>query len=123
MILLRSALVTATIYHAVPEQTNADYLTTASLKKIDRDNPQGHRWIAVSRDLERLGFVFGTRVCVSGAGDMDGIWRVEDRMNRRWKRKIDFLVNEEMQFGKWDNVKITIEPTHFRQNRHKIDTP
>lgn len=123
MIFLRSALVTATIYHAVPEQTNADYLTTASLKKINKHNPQGHRWIAVSRDLERLGFVFGTLVCVSGAGDMDGIWRVEDRMNRRWKRKIDFLVNEEMKFGKWDNVKITIESTHFRQNRHKIDTP
>jgi len=111
MVALRSALVTATIYHAVPEQTNADYLTTASLKKINKDNPQGHRWIAVSRDLEKLGFVFGTYVCVEGAGEMDGIWRVEDRMNKRWTNRIDFLVNEEMTGGKWENVKIYIEST------------
>ena len=28
-------IVTATIYHATPEQCNADYLTTASGKKIN----------------------------------------------------------------------------------------
>ena len=44
--------VVATIYHADPAQTDADYLTTASLKTINEANPQGHRWIAVSRDLE-----------------------------------------------------------------------
>ena len=65
----------------------------------------------MSRDLEQLGFVFGTEVCVEGAGIMNGIWRVEDRMNRRWKRRIDFLVNEEMRFGKWENVKISIKST------------
>jgi len=111
MLALRSALVTATIYHAVPEQTNADYLTTASLKKIDQENPQRHRWIAVSRDLEKLGFVFGTRVCVEGAGEMDGIWSVEDRMNKRWRRRIDFLVNEDITGGRWEDVKIYIEST------------
>ena len=103
---LISTIVTATIYHAVPEQTNADYLTTASLKKINKANPQGHRWIAVSRDLEKLGFVFGTEVCVEGAGELDGLWCVEDRMNKRWTRRIDFLVNKTMEYGKWDNVKI-----------------
>ena len=71
MLALRSVLVTATIYHAVPEQTNADYLTTASLKKINKDNPQGHRWIAVSRDLEKLGFVFGV-LC---------LWRYADQLS------------------------------------------
>lgn len=108
---LFAIIVTATIYHAVPEQTNADYLTTASLKKIDADNPQSHRWIAVSRDLEKLGFTFGAKVCVQGAGEMDGIWYVEDRMNKRWTKRIDFLVNEDMQYGKWDNVKISVELT------------
>lgn len=102
---------TATIYHAVPEQTNADHLTTASLRKIDQDNPGGHRWIAVSRDLEELGFVFGVEVCVENAGQMNGIWRVEDRMNRRWCMRIDFLVDQKMTGGRWDEVKISLNST------------
>ena len=106
---LLAILVTATIYHADPAQCNADYLTTASLKTINKSNPQGHRWIAVSRDLEKYGFTFGTRVCVEGAESYDGYWTVEDRMNKRWKNRIDFLVNKEIKGGKWYNVKITIE--------------
>tara|TARA_R110000803_G_scaffold142923_1_gene209135 strand:- start:50 stop:400 length:351 start_codon:yes stop_codon:yes gene_type:complete len=107
--LIMSVVVTATIYHADPRQCNADYLTTASLKKINKANPQGHRWIAVSRDLELHGFVFGAEVCVENAGDMDGIWRVEDRMNKRWTNRIDFLVNKKMRHGKWENVIIRLE--------------
>jgi 3D (Asp-Asp-Asp) domain-containing protein len=99
--------VTATIYHAVPEQTNADYLTTASLKNIDSSNPARHRWIAVSRDLEALGYTMGTNVLIFGADDLDGVWTIEDRMNKRWKHRIDFLVNKDRKYGKWDNVKIT----------------
>ena len=108
MNLLISILVTATIYHADPAQTDADYLTTASNKTINEANPQGHRWIAVSRDLEQHGFVFGTKVLVEGAGQLDGIWTVEDRMNKRWTKRIDFLVNKDVKGGKWNKIKITI---------------
>ena len=108
MNLLISILVTATIYHADPAQTDADYLTTASNKTINEADPQGHRWIAVSRDLEQHGFVFGAKVLVEGAGQLDGIWTVEDRMNKRWTKRIDFLVNKDVKGGKWNNVKITI---------------
>ena len=101
-------LVTATIYHADPKQCNDDYLTTASLKTINEASPEKHRWIAVSRDLEKHGFVFGTKVCVEGAGNLDGIWFVEDRMNKRWTKRIDFLVNKTRKYGKWDNVKLYI---------------
>ncbi len=100
--------VLATIYHADPKQCNADYLTTASLKKINPKNPAGHRWIAVSRDLEKLGFTMGTKVCIENAGEMDGEWTIEDRMNKRWTKRIDFLVNKNMKYGKWENVKIYI---------------
>jgi len=102
-------LVTATIYHADLSQTNADYLTTASLKKINEKNPQQHRWIAVSRDLEKKGLTMGTQVCIEGAGELDGDWTVEDRMNKRWTSRIDFLVNKDMKYGKWENVKIYIK--------------
>ena len=105
---LITVLVTATIYHADPKQCNADYLTTASMQKINPSNPAGHRWIAVSRDLEKLGFVFGVKVKVEGAGDLDGIWTIEDRMNKRYTKRIDFLVNKTRKYGKWDKVKLTI---------------
>jgi len=101
--------VTATIYHAVESQTDSTPFITASNRVIDKENPGGHRWIAVSRDLEALGYTFGTRVCVENAGPMNGYWVVQDRMNKRWTKRIDFLVNESRQGGKWNNVIIYIE--------------
>ena len=105
---LKIILVTATIYHATPEQTDSTPDITASNKKIDISNPLKHRWIAVSRDLEAKGLTFGVKVCVTGAGDLDGIWTVQDRMNRRWSHRIDFLVNQDMKGGKWENVRVEI---------------
>ena len=100
-------MVTATVYNAVPDQTDSDPLITASLKQIDPNNPQ--RWIAVSRDLEELGITLGSMVCIDNAGEMNGEWAVEDRMNRRWRRRIDFLVHDSIRLGKWTNVKIRIK--------------
>ena len=99
--------VVATIYHAVKSQTDSTPFITASNSRINPRNPAGHRWIAVSRDLEPLGFTFGTKVCIQNAGKMNGVWTVQDRMNRRFKHRIDFLVNESMRGGKWNNVKMT----------------
>lgn len=104
-IILAIACVTATIYHADPLQTNEDYLTTASLKTIE-DPYRPERWLAVSRDLEDEGFTMGSKVLVSGAGEMDGVWTVEDRMNRRWTRRVDFLVSKKITGGKWNQVTI-----------------
>ena len=101
-------MVTATIYHATPEQTDSTPDITASNKKIDLSNPLKHRWIAVSRDLEAKGLTFGVKVCVTGAGDLDGIWTVQDRMNPRWTNRIDFLVNQDIKGGKWENVRVEI---------------
>ena len=101
-------MVTATIYHATPEQTDSTPHITASNKIIDLGNPQKHRWIAVSRDLEAKGLTFGVKVKVTGAGNLDGVWTVQDRMNRRWLSRIDFLVNKEMKGGKWENVRVEI---------------
>jgi len=108
MIKLLTILVTATIYHAVPEQTDSTPFITASNSIIDANNPQKHRWIAVSRDLEKLGYTFGVEVCIEGTGTLDGLWTVQDRMNKRFTNRIDFLVNKEVKGGKWYNVKIYI---------------
>jgi 3D (Asp-Asp-Asp) domain-containing protein len=99
-------LVTATVYNADPKQTDDSPFITASNKHINKENPAIHKWIAVSRDLEKLGFTFGKKVCVENAGNMNGIWTVEDRMNRRFTHHIDFLVNNDVRLGKWHEVKI-----------------
>ena len=64
--------------------------------------------LAGSRELEKHGVGFGTKVCVDNAGVFDGVWTVEDRMNKRWKNRIDFLVNKDVKGGKWNKVKLTI---------------
>ena len=45
---------------------------------------------------------------VDGAGDLNGEWCVNDRMNERWKHRIDFLVNTTRKTGYWKNVKLTL---------------
>ena len=101
-----SFTVTATVYHAVPEQCNADPGHTASMFKLDLRNPYKHRVLAVSREL-RKHFPYGTKVIVSGTNSRyDGIWTVEDTMNKRFTRRIDFLINKGMPLGKWHNVTI-----------------
>ena len=79
---------------------------TATGFVIDLNNPKKHRIVAVSRDLEKIGFVMGSKICVENAGPMNGVWYIEDRMNKRWKNKIDFLVNLDMFTDKWLNIKI-----------------
>jgi len=72
---------------------------------LDLSNPYKHRIIAVSRDLLRK-FPMGTRVRIEGTS-YDGIYIVEDKMNKRYTKRIDILINIEMKIGKWENVKIT----------------
>ena len=72
------------------------------------NNPESHRIIAVSRDREAKGFKMNSIVVVSNAGYMDGLWVIRDRMNKRWTKRIDFLVDETLKGGKWTNVKIKL---------------
>ena len=97
-------IVTATVYNAVPEQTNSDPEHTASMFKLDLNNPYKHRIIAVSRDLLKT-YPMGSKVKIIGT-EYDGIYAVEDKMNKRYKNRIDILINTDMKIGKWNNVKI-----------------
>ena len=104
---LQKVFVTATIYHAVEEQTDSTPNITASGYEINMADPLSDRIIAVSWDLENVyGFKMGDMVHVSGTGVLDGIWFVRDRMNKRFRKRIDFLVPQAMKGGKWENVLI-----------------
>ena len=95
----------ATVYNAVPEQTNSDPGHTAFMFKLDLENPYKHKIIAVSRDL-LTEYPKGTKVFVSGT-KYDGVYIVMDKMNKRYTNRIDLLINQEMQIGNWPNTTIT----------------
>jgi hypothetical protein len=83
----------ASIYQAVPAQTNRDNLTTASGFKLDSSYVHSkHRILAVSRDLMNH-LSFGDAVLVRGTGEYDGVWYVHDLMNKRYVSAIDFLTD------------------------------
>jgi len=100
-----STTVTATVYHAVVEQCNSDPGHTASMFKLDLENPYSHKIIAVSRDLLPK-YPFGTIVKVEGTS-YDGTYQVQDVLNKRYKNCIDILINLDMPIGKWTEATIT----------------
>ena len=106
-----STTVTATVYHAVPQQCNDDCVHTASMFVIDPDNIESQRVLAMERTMmRRHGIRYGDIVRVDGAGDLDGLWRVEDTMNRRFagQDRIDFLVPLSRSAGRWTDVTVSV---------------
>lgn len=95
----------ATVYNAVPEQTNSDPGHTAFMFELDLTDPYKHKIIAVSRDLLKK-YPKGTKVQVCGTA-YDGIYVVMDKMNKRYTNRIDLLINQEMRIGNWPNATIT----------------
>lgn len=99
----KSFKVTATAYNSLAYQTNANPNITAfgdSLKP-------GLRYIAVSRDLLDSGLVHNTQVKIKG---FDSLFTVKDKMNRRWRKRIDiYMGNDVKKAKKWGKRKIEIE--------------
>lgn len=85
-------VVSLSTYRADTAETDSTPLETASGFKLDSLNPKKHRVIAISRDLKEL-FSFGDKVKLSNAGKFDGIWIIHDVMNKRYRNKIDILIN------------------------------
>ena len=110
--ILTTIYVVATLYNALPSQTDSSPFITASGSKINELCHESHRWLAVSRDLLPK-FPFGECVLVEGAGEMSGVWQVQDIMNKRYKNYIDFLVEDDRKLGKWHNVKITLTNENY----------
>jgi 3D (Asp-Asp-Asp) domain-containing protein len=97
--------VTVTTYTASVRETDNTPLITASGFKIDSLNPANHKIIAVSRDLKSK-WKFGTKVKILNAGIYNGVYQVLDVMNKRFKNRIDILINADDQHTKLENIKI-----------------
>lgn len=101
--------VTATVYNAVPAQCNNDPVHTASMFTLNLDDIASNHVIAMERTMmARYGIRYGDVVRIEGTDTHDGVWRVEDTMNRRFagKNKIDILVPDDIKHGKWDGVRV-----------------
>lgn len=85
-------VVSLSTYKADITETDSTPLVTASGFKLDSLNPKKHRVIAISRDLKAL-FAFGDKVILTNAGKFNGVWFIHDVMNKRYKNKIDILIN------------------------------
>ncbi len=96
-------IVTLTTYKATESETDSTPNITASGFKIT--NPKKHRIIAVSRDLKRK-WGWGTKVRIVGAGKYSGTYRVHDVMNKRYKKRIDILVDGNRKPIKLKGVKV-----------------
>jgi 3D (Asp-Asp-Asp) domain-containing protein len=98
-------IVTVTTYKATSEETDSTPNVTASGFKISKKNPKKHRIIAVSRDLKRK-LKFGQRVRLRNAGKYNGEYVVRDVMNKRYKKRIDILINPKDKQTKLSKVKV-----------------
>lgn len=99
--------VTATAYNSVEAQTSKQPWLAAWGDTL----APGMKVIAVSRDLLELGLGRGTVVRIDG---LEGQFVVLDKMNKRWRRKIDVYMGSDIQaarkFGRRD-VTIRWKPT------------
>jgi len=93
----RTYNVTATVYQAVPGQTDGSPFITADNSRIKPRYGSHTRWLALSPDLLKQGggkFHYGDKVQVSRvSAQLDGVYTVHDTMNRRHRRRIDILTH------------------------------
>ncbi|GAA0793184.1 3D (Asp-Asp-Asp) domain-containing protein [Marinobacterium sediminicola] len=101
----RSLTVQASAYNSVEAQTN-DNPTLAAWG--DTLKP-GMKAVAVSRDLIREGLSHNTLIEIEG---LPGQYRVLDKMNKRWQRKIDIYMGEDIEAARaWGVRDVTIRWT------------
>ncbi|WP_236642067.1 3D domain-containing protein [Dokdonia sinensis] len=95
--------VTATAYNSVESQTKNDNIGRAAWG--DWLQP-GERAIAVSRDLIALGLDHNEKVTIEG---LPGTYIVKDKMNKRWKKKIDIYMGLDVQAARqWGKKDLAI---------------
>lgn len=82
--------VTVTAYNSTRAQTDGNPHRAAWNNRLK----PGMKAVAVSRDLLKLGLDNGTEVWIEG---FDGPYRVMDKMNRRYERRIDIYFGKDVK--------------------------
>ncbi|MFD1215109.1 MULTISPECIES: 3D domain-containing protein [Microbulbifer] len=98
----KSMTVTATAYNSVKGQTDDDPWVAAWNNRLR----PGDKIIAVSRDLEKHGLTNGAKVRIEG---LPGTFTVRDRMNKRFKNRIDVWMEKDVRKARqWGKKKLKI---------------
>lgn len=101
----------ATVYNAIPAQCNGDFGHTASMFRLNLNDVLSQRIIAMERTyMQKLGLKYGDVVYIEGTNGYDGVWQIQDTMNKRFagQNKIDILVPNNIKYGSWDNVNLYV---------------
>jgi 3D (Asp-Asp-Asp) domain-containing protein len=94
--------VTASAYNSVKSQGSGN----PSISAWGDHLKPGMKAIAVSRDLIKMGLKHNTKVKIEG---LPGTYLVKDKMNKRWKRKIDIYMGTDIKAARqWGKRKVTI---------------
>ena len=102
---LQAQTVTATAYTSTHRQTDSSPCISATNKNICKLHSKGVRIIAVSRNLERLGYRMGKHVLIRGKR-----YLITDRMNKRFTNRIDFYMGRNHRAAmKWGIRKVNIK--------------
>jgi 3D (Asp-Asp-Asp) domain-containing protein len=98
-----SKKVSATAYNSLAYQTSINPNITAFGDSLY----PGLKYIAVSKDLLRLGLKHNVPVKIEG---LDGIYLVKDKMHSRWKNRIDIYMGEDVNAAKqWGRRLVRID--------------
>ena len=98
-------MVTATAYTSHHGQTDS----TPYLAAWNNRLKPSVKSIAVSRDLLDMGLTNGTKVTIDG---LPGSYKILDKMNKRWKKKIDIYMGRNLKKARrWGKRKVTIRWT------------
>jgi 3D (Asp-Asp-Asp) domain-containing protein len=105
--------VTATAYNSVEDQTKKGNIGLAAWGDI---LAPGERAIAVSRDLIKMGLDHNEEIEIEG---LEGTYIVKDKMNKRWKKRIDIYMGLDEEAAKeWGKKKVEIR---FNQKDKPFD--
>ncbi|WP_175418897.1 3D domain-containing protein [Aureibaculum algae] len=95
--------VTATAYNSTTAQTDGNPHITAWGDSLRPGMP----YIAVSRDLLRMGLKHNTPIKIEG---IKGTYLVKDKMHYRWRNKIDIYMGKDIKRAKaWGRKKLEIQ--------------
>ena len=79
--------------------------------RLNLNDVLSQRVIAMERTfMHKLGLKYGDVVYIYGTDKYDGVWQIQDTMNKRFsgQNKIDILVPNNIKLGQWDNVKLYV---------------
>ncbi len=104
--------VTATAYNSIASQTSS----TPNITAWGDSLVPGMKCVAVSRNLIALGIKHNTQIRIEG---LDGIYIVNDKMNKKWKNRIDIYMGKDVAKAKeWGKKKKKI---YYRVKKDSVN--